>query len=302
VNDCEKDFNRNVREEEPQRRKEEHNFRRLVSRTSRPLLAYFAVQSFYRDAKQISMTDPQTSLPQSIPTLDQSSRPDLLTQISADPLTEDMTLALLQRRDLLPEALENLSKNAIVTKSRKVRFAFASHPRVPRHISLRLVREFYTIDLMRFALLPSVAADIKHAADDLLVARLASITLGERISLARRASGAVAAALLLDKEARVWQTALENPRLTEAAIVKTLLRAKSNAAFVETVCHHSKWSVRPEIRMALLRNEKTPLARALEFAGTLPPAQLRDILHSSRLPEKIKMCLLKESKTRTKTG
>jgi hypothetical protein len=155
---------------------------------------------------------------------------------------------------------------------------------------------------MRFALLPAVAADIKHAADDLLVSRLASVTLGERISLARRASGIVAEALLLDKEARVWRTALENPRLAEAAIVKTLLRTNSNAAFVEAICHHTKWSVRPEIRMVLLRNDKTTLARALEFAGSVAPAQLRDILYNSRLPEKIKMCLRKESKTRTKTG
>ena len=246
------------------------------------------------------MTDSETSAAQSTLAPDHSARPDLLTQRSADPLTEDLALALLQSRDMLPEAIEHLSKNAIVTKSRKVRFALASHSRAPRHISLRLVREFYTIDLMRFALLPAVAADIKHAADELLVARLASVTLGERISLARRASGTVAAALLLDKEARVWQMALENPRLTEAAVVKTVLRLNSNAAFVETVCHHPKWLLRPEIRMALLRNDKTPLARALEFASTLPPAQLRDILYNSRLPEKVKACLLKELETRKK--
>jgi hypothetical protein len=250
----------------------------------------------------MSMTNPETSLPQSPAALDQSARPDLLTHNSADPLTEDLALALLQSRDLLPEALEHLVKNGVVTKSRKVRFALASHPRAPRHVSLRLVREFYTIDLMRFALLPAVAADIKHAADDLLVARLASVTLGERISLARRASGTVAAALLLDKEARVWQTALENPRLAESAIIKTLLRSNGNAAFVRTVCHHAKWSPRPEIRMALLRNDKTPLARALEFAGTLPPAQLRDILHSSRLPESIKIRLEEVVEKRSKDG
>jgi hypothetical protein len=251
--------------------------------------------------------DSETSPLQSTAELDPSSRADLSPQSASHPspseepaLTEDLALALVQRRDLLPEALENLGKNAIVTKSRKLRFALASHPRSPRHLSLRLVREFYTIDLMRFALLPAVAADIKHAADSLLVTRLASITLGERISLARRASGAVAAALLLDKEARVWQAALENPRLTEAAVVKMLLRSNGNAAFVQTVCHHPKWSPRPEIRMALLRNEETPLARALEFAGTLPLAQLRDILYNSRLPEKVKTCLRKGLETRKK--
>jgi hypothetical protein len=46
--------------------------------------------------------------------------------------------------------------------------------------------------------------------------------------------------------------------------------------------------------MALLRNEYTPMARALEFARRMPPAQLRDILHASRLPEKVKAYLRKD--------
>ena len=49
-----------------------------------------------------------------------------------------------------------------------------------------------------------------------------------------------------------------------------------------------------EIRAALLRNAHTPLARALEFARKIPPAQLRDILHTSRLPVRIKGYLRKE--------
>jgi hypothetical protein len=46
--------------------------------------------------------------------------------------------------------------------------------------------------------------------------------------------------------------------------------------------------------MALLRNEYTPMARALEFARRIPPAQLCDLLHSSRLPESIKSYLRKD--------
>jgi hypothetical protein len=217
---------------------------------------------------------------------------------ASDPgLTEDLALAFLKPRDLPSEAIEQLARSA-ATKSRKVRFAIAAHPRAPRHISLKLVREFYTFDLMQYALTPGVAADLKRAADELLVTRLASVTLGERISLARRGSESVAAALLLDKETRVWQTALDNSRLTEAAVVKALLRPSASAALVEAVCHHAKWSPRHEVRMALLRSEKTPLARALEFARILPPAQLRDILHSSRLPEKVKVYLRKELEAR----
>lgn len=206
-------------------------------------------------------------------------------------LTEDLALAALNRRDLPPEALEELSKHPAAMKSRKVCFAIAAHPRAPRHMALRLLRRFGTFDLMRFALQPGTAADLKRLADQQLVTRLASVTLGERLTLARRASETVAAALLLDQESRISHTALENARLTEAAVIKALMRPNAPAAFVEAVCHHPKWSLRREIRLTLLRNPHTPLARALEFARTLPPPLLHDILHTSRLPERVKTYL-----------
>jgi len=232
-----------------------------------------------------------------------SSPPDApapsMIDAAADPaLTEDLVLAHLKNRDLPADEIEQVSKNSVATKSRKVRLTLAAHPHTPRCLVLRLIRELYTFDLMQFALLPAAAADLKRVADDLLVSRIASVSLGERISLARRCSGNVAAALLLDKESRVWQTALENSRLTEAAIVKAVQRPGATPAFVDAVCHHAKWSPRPEVRVALLRNPHTPLARALEFARRLPPPQLRDILHASRLPEKIKKYLREDLKAR----
>ncbi len=214
------------------------------------------------------------------------------------PLTEDLALALLKRPDLLAQDLDHLAKNSALLKSRKVRLALAAHPRAPRRLALRLLRDLYTFDLMHFSQMPATPADLKRTADEFLITRLTSISLGERISLARRCSVTVATALLHDKESRVWQTALENPRLTETAVTRALQRPGATPAFVEAVCHHAKWSVRPEIRLALLRNQHTPLARAIEFARRLPPALLRDILHASRLPEKIKQCLRKDLGTR----
>ena len=209
-------------------------------------------------------------------------------------VTEDLALAQLKDPDLSSDGVEQISRNANAMKSRKVRLAMASHLRTPRRIALRIVRELYTFELMQFALRPGPAADLKRIADELLLSRLPSITLGERISLARRSSTVVAAGLLLDKEPQVWQLALENARLTEAAIVKALQRPTGTPAFVEAVSHHSKWSVRHEVQVALLRNAHTPLAKALGFARRIPPRQLRDILHASRLPERIKSQLRKE--------
>ena len=213
-------------------------------------------------------------------------------------LTEDEALALLKTGDLSTDQIGQISKNSAVMQSRKVRLALAAHTRTTRRLALRLIRELYTFDLVQFARMPAAAADLKRVADELLISRLASITLGERISLARRSSATVAAVLLLDKEASVWQPALENPRITEAAMIKALHRRGATVAFVEAVCRHSKWSLRHEVRIALLRNPHTPLARAIAFARHLPPPLLRDVLHTSRLPEKIKQYLRKELRAR----
>ena len=213
-------------------------------------------------------------------------------------LREDSALALLQRPDLDPEILEKLARNGNLLKYSKVKRALVEHAKTPRHVSLPLVRTLFTFDLMQVALTPTTPADVKMAADEALCNRLESISSGERLALARRASTRVAGALLHDREGRVIHAALENSRLTEAAVVKALLRADAAAGLVEAVSHHPQWSLRREVRVALLRNEKTPMTRALEFARSLPPREVREILHNSRLPANIKAYVLKDQEQR----
>jgi hypothetical protein len=230
------------------------------------------------------------------PPAEAPSRDDLrLASNSA--LTEDLALGLLGRAELAASVFEQLAKNANVLKLRKVKLALAGHPHAPRHISVPLVRQFYTFDLMQVALSPTVPTDVKVIAEDVLISRLRTVTLGERLSLARRASGRVAAALLVDSDPRVMDVALENGRLTEAMVIQAVLRPDARAPFVQAVSHHSQWSFRRQVRLALLRTEFLPLARALEFTRGLPLALLREVLASSQLSTTVKTQLLREAET-----
>jgi hypothetical protein len=209
-------------------------------------------------------------------------------------LTEDAALSLLKRADIDPEILDQLSKIGELLKHRKVKLALVEHPKTPRHVSLPLIRQLYTFDLMQVALTPVVPADVKRSADETLCNRLDTICSGERLTLAHRGSGRIAEALLSDAESRVMQAALHNARLTESSIVRALARPESTTAFVDAVAHHPSWSLRREVRITLLRNAKTPPALALEFARALPLTLVREILHSSRLPATVKEYLLAE--------
>jgi len=220
-------------------------------------------------------------------------------RVAADPtLTEDRALGLLKEAGVSGDALEALPNNKQLMKSRKVRLALVMHPKTPRHVSVPALRQLFTFDLMNVALAPLVPADVKMVAEDVLIFKMETISLGERLSLARRASGRVAGVLLLDDEPRIVRAALENGRLTESLVAKAVLRAHAPSHTVTAICDHEKWSLRRDVRVALLRNEKTPMSRAVEFAHGLPAALLQEILRESKLPVNVKEYLLAEIGTR----
>jgi hypothetical protein len=226
-------------------------------------------------------------------------------------LTEDLALALLQRADLRAEIIEQLSKQAGLLKSRKVKISLCGHPNTPRHVSLPLARQLYTFDLMKIALSATAPADLKIAVENILISRLNAVTVGERLTLARRASGRVAAAMLIGsasdvkviahentdakgaaRDTRILHTALDNPRLTEVLVINSVLHPAASADLVQALSVHSKWSIRREVRSALLRTKHLSLAKALEFSQEIPDELMRDILANSNLTTNIKQQLL----------
>jgi len=221
------------------------------------------------------------------------SAPEILIAVAADArLTEDLALALLNHRDLPREALEALSKNGSLMRQRKVRMAVVIHPRTARHVSVPTIRHLYTFELMQVALLPSVQPDVKRAAEEVLISKLASISSGERATLARRSSGRVAAALLLDKEERIMQAALANPQMTEVAIVKVLKSENGTELLAPAVSRHQKWSYRNDVKAALLGNKNTPSGRLIHLAAELPINLIKDALRSGRLSSQAKNSLM----------
>jgi hypothetical protein len=221
------------------------------------------------------------------------SSSEVLTAVAADArLTEDLALALLNHRDLPREALEALSKNGPLMRQRKVRIALVKHPHTPRHVSVPFIRHLYTFELMQVALLPSVQPDVKRAAEEVLINKLASISSGERITLARRSSGRVAAALLLDKEDRIMLAALTNPQMTEIFIVRALKVDHGTELLAPAVSRHQKWSYRNDVKAALLGNRHTPSGRVIHLAAELPINLIKDVLRSGRLSSQAKNSLL----------
>ena len=221
-------------------------------------------EPFPNDAKE-----PVTYIEIKVDEVENESPGSSTKEVLKPELTEDLALALLKQPILPPEVLAKITKNRALMKSRKLKLAVAAHPKTPRHLLLPLLRHLFTFDLMRVALMPTIAADIKIAAEESLINRLEKLSLGEKLSLARRASGRVAASLLNEPHRRVIDAALQNSRLTETAIIKQLTRRKRNQILVDAICNHPKWKLRPGITVAL-KQENTAMDEAVPASNGTP--------------------------------
>src|SRR5258708_14422650 len=106
-----------------------------------------------------------------------------------------------------------------------------------------LLRHLYLEDLVEVSLLTALPGDVRRLAEDAVINRLPGLALGERVTLGRKASGRVAGALLVDREIRVVETALQNARLTEELIVRALSLETISAGAVERIANHARWSL-----------------------------------------------------------
>ena len=76
--------------------------------------------------------------------------------------------------------------------------------------------------------------------------------------------------------------------MSEDRLVRALMQAEASEALILAVCRHSKWSLRRDIRIALLLNPQTPLAQFWRWLSRLPAAVLRDLLQHAAMDSRVK--------------
>jgi len=228
---------------------------------------------------------------------------DVLLSLLENPALDETSLGLLlARKDLPSEVLERVAVSKAFLKSYAVKKALVFHPRAPRLVGLRLLRDLYLMDLVQYSLAPGSPAELKRHAEEYIIARLPQLPLGQRITLARRGPGRVVGALIVTGHKQVVEIALGNPRLTEAQVLKVLWREKLPQSVVLTVANHRKWSQYYNVRLALVRNAATPLSLVLNFLPQLTVDDLRELAAPGVVPENLRKYLLAEVHRRMQTS
>jgi len=119
-----------------------------------------------------------------------------------------------------------------------------------------------------------------------LPAEIAEIPLGRRRSLAKGDDPLLLEKLALDPDTTVISNLLDNPRLCERDVVRIAALRPVPAATLEVVAASRRWSLRPRVRVALVRNPHCPVALAMKLIGRIPLADLRAMRGDPDLPAK----------------
>jgi hypothetical protein len=255
------------------------------------------------ESAQTDRNRARTAALDEIPVLVHDPREDVLHGLLENPkLQESHLCLLLGRKDLSTVFLEKLSERREWMASYRVRRALVFHPNVPRLLGQRLVRELYTPDLVLLTFSPSGHPALRHLAEELVLARLRQLPPSEKIRLARRGSARIQGALLMDGQHEVLSTVLDSPLLNEGHVLRALSRLTLPAPVVAAIAAHGRWSNIYPVRLALLRNAQTPLARVLAFLPSISVADLRMLNQSTSTPSSFQPHIRREIANRMQHG
>ena len=231
----------------------------------------------------------------------QETAREVLLALARNPnLQEPDLLRLLERADLPEGALRELAAHAQALRSYRVKLALVCHRKTPRLVSLPLMKFLYLFDLVRVSQAPAVPPPVRKVAEETVLKRLEALPRGEKIALARQASGRVAASMLVTQDAELIHAALNNPYISEGHLLKVLALNDLPAVLVELISRHERWSRPYHVRLALIRHPMTPFARVLAFLPDITVNDLRDLCLDPRMPEPVRKYITAQCEQRLK--
>ena len=173
-----------------------------------------------------------------------------------------------------PAVIDDLLMNRRLLAIYEVRSALVRHRRTPPTAALRFVSGLFWNDLLAIAADMRLATPVRRVAEKYLARRLGKLTVGERITVAHRATPSVIEQLREETNLLVVRALLENPRLREVVLLPVVSDTSTSPEILDLIARHHRWGQRYAIRVALCRNPLAPFRVIFEL---LPALRRRDV-------------------------
>ena len=210
---------------------------------------------------------------------------------------------LLERKNLPGEILEEVARRKPLLKNYRVKKALAFHPRTPRLVTLRLLRDLYLMDLVQLDTFAGHSDGVETecgGSADFAAAAAAAWTENHSGAARACASGWRASR----GRARANRYHRSGQRVSDGSHkCCECFRAKNcRPGVVRTISLHRKWSISYNVRLALVRHPLSPLATVLAYLPELTVSDLRELASPGIVSESLRKYLQAEVQRRIRTG
>lgn len=206
-------------------------------------------------------------------------------------LSEDEVLAVLANGFCNARMLQQIAQSPRLTSFYAVRRRLVAHRATPLAHALKFVHYLFWSDLLRLSTDVRIAAAVRRAIDVSLINRISKLTLGEKLTTARSCSREVAKALFNDPSQRVFGALLDNSRIVEDDILRTMASESCGAEKLVLIGQHRRWSHRIPIRRALVLHPETPRALAASQLRYLARVERAKMLTNPSVSVYLKRCI-----------
>lgn len=135
-----------------------------------------------------------------------------------------------------------------------------------------------------------------------LTQRIMKMNIAEKIKLATLGNKEARSLLMRDSNKLVAVAAIRSPRLTDGEVLAVANNRAANDDVLRVVYNNREWVKMYAVKLALIKNPKTPLALTMRWLSTIHDSELKDLARSKSVPSGVQQLARKmvEKKTAPK--
>lgn len=135
-----------------------------------------------------------------------------------------------------------------------------------------------------------------------LAQRIMKMTVAQKVKLATLGNKEARTILLRDTNKVVCMAAINSPRITDGEIIAMANSKTAPDEVLRRIMNNRDWTRIYQVRLALVKNPKVPLATAMRMLTTLRDAEVKELSSNRNIPSAVRVAAKKHLEKKTMPG
>ena len=162
----------------------------------------------------------------------------------------------------------------------------AAQPPDPGPTAEEVIRELEVAD--------EDAAPMEEGKKQNLTQRIMKMSISEKIKLATLGNKEARGQLMRDSNKLVAVAVIRSPRITDGEVLLAAANRAVNEEVLRIIYGNREWTKKYPVKLALVKNPKTPLSVSMKFLNTLRESEVKDLSRDKNVPSGIQQLAKKQ--------